>query len=113
MTRKIKSYGGYFESFMETLNEKEQEKVQYGLLLLKTQGRLPKKFVRLVRDAVYELRTEYAGNIYRVFFIFDEGNIVVLFNGFQKKTQKTPQGEIEKAIKIKEAYYADKQSQNH
>ena len=112
MTRKIKSYGGYFESFMETLNEKEQEKVQYGLLLLKTQGRLPKKFVRLVRDAVYELRTEYAGNIYRVFFIFDEGNIVVLFNGFQKKTQKTPQGEIEKAIKIKEAYYADKQSQN-
>ena len=112
MKRKIRTYGGYFESFMETLNEKEQEKVQYGLLLLKSQGRLPKKFVRLVRDAVYELRTEYAGNIYRVFFIFDEGNIVVLFNGFQKKTQKTPQGEIEKAIKIKEAYYADKQSQN-
>ncbi len=112
MTRKIKTYGGYFESFMETLNEKEQEKVQYGLLLLKNQGRLPKKFVRLVQDAVYELRTEYAGNIYRVFFIFDEGNIVVLFNGFQKKTKKTPQGEIEKAIKIKEAYYADKQSQN-
>lgn len=112
MTRRIKTYGGYFESFMETLNEKEQEKVQYGLLLLKTQGRLPKKFVRLVRDAVYELRTEYVGNIYRVFFIFDEGNIVVLFNGFQKKTQKAPQGEIEKAIKIKEAYYADKQSQN-
>ena len=112
MTRRIKTYGGYFESFMETLNEKEQEKVQYGLLLLKTQGRLPKKFVRLVRDAVYELRTEYMGNIYRVFFIFDEGNIVVLFNGFQKKTQKAPQGEIEKAIKIKEAYYADKQSQN-
>ena len=112
MTRKIRTYGGYFESFMETLNEKEQEKVQYGLLLLKTQGRLPKKFVRLVRDAVYELRTEYMGNIYRVFFIFDEGNIVVLFNGFQKKTQKAPLGEIEKAIKIKEAYYADKQSQN-
>ncbi|MBQ9671493.1 MAG: type II toxin-antitoxin system RelE/ParE family toxin [Prevotella sp.] len=112
MTRKIRTYGGYFESFMDTLSEKEQEKVQYGLLLLKTQGRLPKKFVKIVRDAVYELRTEYNGNIYRVFFIFDEGNIVVLFNGFQKKTQKTPQGEIEKAIKIKEAYYADKQSQN-
>ena len=65
-----------------------------------------------VRDGIYELRTEYGGNIYRVFFIFDEGEIVVLFNGFQKKTQKTPQNEIEKAIKIKEAYYADKQSQN-
>jgi phage-related protein len=66
----------------------------------------------LVRDGIYELRTEYGGNIYRVFFIFDEGNIVVLFNGFQKKSQKTPQGEIEKAIRIKEVYYADKQSQS-
>ena len=97
---------------METLKEKEQEKIQYGLMLLKSQDRLPKKFVKLVRDGIYELRTEYGGNIYRVFFIFDEGEIVVLFNGFQKKTQKTPQNEIEKAIKIKEAYYADKQSQN-
>ena len=94
------------------MKEKEQEKIQYGLLLLKSQDRLPKKFVKLVRDGIYELRTEYGGNIYRVFFIFDEGEIVVLFNGFQKKTQKTPQNEIGKAIKIKEAYYADKQSQN-
>ena len=97
---------------METLKEKEQEKVQYGLLLLKTQDRLPKKFVKLIRDGIYELRTEYGGNIYRVFFIFDDGKIVVLFNGFQKKTQKTPTKEIDKALKIKEPYYADKQSQN-
>ena len=55
---------------------------------------------------------EYESNIYRVFFIFDDGQIVVLFNGFHKKTQKTPKQEIEKALKIKEAYYADKQSQN-
>lgn len=85
-------------------------KVKYGLLLLRTQDRLPKKFVKIVRDRLYELRTEYAGNIYRVFFIFDEGQVVVLFNGFQKKTQKLPNSEIEKALKIKEAYYADKQS---
>jgi len=57
---------------------------------------------------LFELRMEYYGNIYRVFFIFDEGQIVVLFNGLQKKTQKTQQNEIEKALKIKEAYYADK-----
>ena len=112
MIRKIRTYGGYFESFMQNLSEKEQEKVQYGLLLLKTQGHKKKKFVKFIREGIYELRTEYGGNIYRVFFIFDEGNIIVLFNGFQKKTQKTPHDEIEKAIKIKEAYYADKQSQN-
>ena len=97
---------------METLTVKEQEKVQYGLLLLKTQDRLPQKFVKFIRDGIYELRTEFGGKIFRVFFIFDEGEIVVLFNGFQKKTQKTPIGEIERAINIKEAYYADKQSQN-
>ncbi|MDC2303787.1 type II toxin-antitoxin system RelE/ParE family toxin [Bacteroides stercoris] len=108
MKRKIRTYGGYFEAFMATLTEKEQEKVQYGLLLLKTQDRLPGKFVKFIRDGLYELRTEYSGNIYRVFFIFDEGAIVVLFNGFQKKTQKTPPSEIEKALKIKEAYYGDK-----
>ncbi len=110
MERKIRTYGGYFQRFMEELNHKVQEKIKFGLLLLKTQDRLPAKFVKHVKDGVYELRTEYIGNIYRVFFIFDEGNIVVLFNGFQKKTQKTPKNEIEKAIKIKEAYYADKQS---
>ncbi|HIX75596.1 MAG TPA: type II toxin-antitoxin system RelE/ParE family toxin [Candidatus Parabacteroides intestinipullorum] len=108
MKRKIRTYGGYFEAFMATLKEKEQEKIQYGLLLLKTQDRLPKKFVKLIRDGLYELRTEYNGNIYRVFFIFDEGQIIVLFNGFQKKTQRTPSSEIEKALKIKEAYYGDK-----
>ena len=112
MARKILTYGGYFEAFMETLTEKVQEKIQYGLLLLKTQDRLSKKFVKLIKDGIYELRTEFGGKIYRVFFIFDEGQIIVLFNGFQKKTQKTPANEIEKAIKIKEAYYADKQSQN-
>lgn len=78
----------------------------------KLKNRLPKKFVKFIRDGLYELRTEYGGNIFRVFFIFDEGKIVVLFNGFQKKSQKTPLNEIEKALKIREAYYADKQSSN-
>jgi putative addiction module killer protein len=97
---------------MENLTLKVQEKIKYGLLLLKTQDRMPAKFVKHVRDGIFELRTEFEGNIYRVFFIFDNGNIVVLFNGFQKKTQKTPQAEIDKALKIKEEYYADKQSSN-
>lgn len=112
MKRRILTYGGYFEAFMSSLKEKEQEKIQYGLLLLKTQDRLPKKFVKHIRDGIYELRTECGGNIFRVFFIFDEGKIIVLFNGFQKKSQKTPLTEIDKALKIKEAYYADKQSSN-
>ena len=110
MKRRIITFGRYFGEFMEGLTAKEREKVDYGLVLLKTQDRLPTKFVKHIKDGLYELRTEYNGNIYRVFFIFDEGNIVVLFNGFQKKTQKTPENEIELAIKIKVSYYADKRS---
>ena len=110
MKRKIITFGRYFGEFMEGLSAKEREKVDYGLVLLKTQDRLPTKFVKHIRDGLYELRTEYNGNIYRVFFIFDEGNIVVLFNGFQKKTQKTPSSEITKALMIKERYYEYKRA---
>lgn len=108
MRRKIKTYGGYFERFMEGLEENVQEKIHYALLLLKIQDRISTKFVKYIKDGLFELRIEYHGNIYRVFFIFDAGDIVVLFNGFQKKSQKTPNKEIEKALKIKEVYYEGK-----
>ena len=103
--RRILTYGGYFEAFVETLEEEVERKIDYGLQLLKTQDRLSAKIVKHVGDGLYELRTEWDGNIYRVFFIFDNDNVVVLFNGFQKKSQKTPQNEIKKAQRIKKEYY--------
>jgi len=106
--RRIMTYGGYFERFIETLLPKELVKLNYIISLLETSDRMPMKFIRYIRDGLYELRMEYENNVYRVFFIFDNNCIVVLFNGFQKKTQKTPENEINKAIKIKENYYADK-----
>ncbi|MDR1097214.1 MAG: type II toxin-antitoxin system RelE/ParE family toxin [Tannerella sp.] len=59
-----------------------------------------------MRDEIYELRSEYESNIYCIFFIFDEGKIVVLFNGFQKKTLES---EIKKAIQLKKEYYGSKE----
>jgi phage-related protein len=106
--RVIYTYGGYFERFIEMLSPKELLKLNYILSLLETSDRMPSKFIKFIRDGLYEIRMEYNGNIYRVFFIFDKDDIVVLFNGFQKKSQRTPVSEIEKAFKIKEAYYADK-----
>ena len=112
MKRKIIAFGQYYKEFMASLNDKERLKIKYILSLLETNDRLPIKFIKLIKDGLYELRIEYSSNIYRIFFIFDDYKIVVLFNGFQKKSQKTPSGEIEKALKIKEAYYGDKQSSN-
>lgn len=72
------------------------------------QDRVSEKFVKYIKEGIYEIRASYNGNIYRAFFIFDEGNIVMLFNGFQKKSQKTPSKEIDKALELKKEYYAGK-----
>ena len=99
------TYGGYLEEFMSTLDSKVRRKIAYGLVLLKYQDVVSKKFVKYIQDGLFELRVEWESNTYRVFFIFDGDRIVVLFNGFQKKSQKTPQKEITKALKIKNDYY--------
>ena len=109
MERKILLYKNYFRDFYQSIGDGAQRKVDYVLDMLKTKQRINEKFVKHIRDGVYELRAQYDGNIYRAFFIFDGNNIVMLFNGFQKKTQKTPQSEINKAIKLKNEYYASKQ----
>ena len=64
-------------------------------------------------DGLFEIRVEYGSNIYRIFCCFDEGRIVVLFNAFQKKTQKTPQKEIDKALKLKREYFELKKTQGN
>ena len=106
--REILYYENYFIDFFESLDDGARKKVSYVLDMLKTQERLNKNFVKLIRDGVYELRASHNGNIYRAFFIFNDGNIVMLFNGFQKKTQKTPKKEIEKAERIRKEYFNDK-----
>lgn len=73
--------------------------------MLRTQDRVSAKFVKHIREGLFELRAEYEGNIFRVFFIFDGNDVVVLFSGFQKKTQQTPEREIKKALTIKKEYY--------
>ena len=108
MERKILYYKRYFIDFFESLDVGAKRKIAYVLDMLKTQQRIGKNFVKYIREGVYELRAKHNGCIYRAFFIFDDGNIIMLFNGFQKKTQKTPNSEIDKAINLKNEYYAGK-----
>ena len=106
--RIISAYKTYFKDFISTLTDAEARKVFYVIDMLKTQERVNEKFVKYLREEIFELRVKHGGNIFRVFFIFDNGNVVMLFNGFQKKSQKTPQSEINKAIQLKKEYYASK-----
>ncbi len=103
--REIYTFKRYFLNFYDSLADAEKEKIDYALMLLKAQNRISTKFVKCIEDGIYELRAEYRNKAYRIFFIFDEGNIIVLFNGFQKKTQRTPRTEIEMAKQIKKDYY--------
>lgn len=77
---------------------------------MRTIDRVPKKYFDHLAgtDGLYEVRVELGGNIFRIFSFFDKGNLVVLGNGFQKKSQKTPKTEIEKALKIKKEYESER-----
>ena len=108
--RDIFIYKYYFYDFFDQLDVKIQRKIDHVFYVIVVSKIIPAKFFRHIEgtDGLYEIRVEYEGNIYRIFCCFDEGKLVVLLNGFQKKTPKTPQNEIDKALKIKELYFKSK-----
>lgn len=71
---------------------------------------MPEKYFKHLAhaDGLYEIRVEIESNIYRIFSFFDEGKLIIIINGFQKKTNKTPKLEIDKALKIKKQYFDEK-----
>jgi phage-related protein len=105
--REIVFHGQCFVDFYISQTPKVQEKIEYVFKLVRTVKNIPRKFLDHISgtDGLYEIRVEYEGNIYRIFCCFDKGQIVVLFNGFQKKSPKTPKKEIDKALQLKEEYF--------
>ena len=109
--RKIIAYKNYFSDFIKKLSTDEINKIRRALDLFKVEDRMPRHFIKFIRDGIYEFRVTYGNNEFRIFFIYDGDIVVVLFNAFKKKTQKTPDNEIKKAIKLKGEYYATKRNQ--
>lgn len=108
--RQVIAYKRYFLDFYEDQTDEVQRKIEWTLKLLKTIKRVPKKYFDHLTgtDGLFEVRVELGSNIFRIFAFFDKGNLIILGNGFQKKTQKTPKTEIEKALKIKAEYEKEK-----
>jgi phage-related protein len=108
--RQIIFYKTYFPEFYVQQNEKVQDKIDYVFKVIQNVQNVPKKFLEHLTgtEGIYEIRIEFESNIYRIFSCFDKGNLIVLFNAFQKKTQKTPKNEIELAIKLKNEYFQSK-----
>lgn len=110
LPRQIIFYENHFIDFYLKQKETVQEKIEYVFKILRTVQNIPKKFLEHLSgtDGLYEIRIEYEGNIFRIFCCFDKGNLVVLFNAFQKKSQKTPKKEIELALRLKTEYFNTK-----
>ena len=111
--RQIIYFKDYFLDFFDQQPEKVKEKIDHVLFVVIVADRIPKKFFQYLEgtNGLYEIRVEFQGNIYRIFCCFDEGQVVVLFYGFQKKSQKTPSGKLDKAVKIMNDYFDEKLKQ--
>lgn len=108
--REIEYFENHFLDFFEKLKPEVQKKFNWTLQLIATLERVPEKYFKHITNStgIFEVRVEYGSDIFRVFSFFDKGNLVILINGFQKKTQKTPKKEIELAEKLKQKYLTEK-----
>lgn len=110
-TRNIFYYKDYYFDFFATLRPEVQKKFNWTLQLISTLDRIPVKYFKHIENSsgLYEIRVEVGSDIYRVFSFFDQGRMIILINGFQKKSQKTPTNEIELAEKLKKEYFNEKE----
>ena len=108
--RKVIFYKNYFEDFFVQQRKKVKEKIIWTLTLIEELPRVPEIYLKKIRDnaELYEIRVQQGSDIFRIFCFFDSGKLVVLANGYQKKSQKIPKSEIEKATKIKKEYETEK-----
>ncbi|MDQ3843484.1 MAG: type II toxin-antitoxin system RelE/ParE family toxin [Bacteroidota bacterium] len=114
MERKIIFHGDYITRFYLEQTTSVQEKIEYVLRIIRQVERVPKTFLQHLEDTegLYEIRVEYGSNLFRIFCCFDEGNLVVLLNGFQKKSQKTPVNELQLAKRLMKEYFDLKKKQD-
>ncbi len=106
ITRQIIAYKNYFLDFYKKQPNNVQEKIEWTLNLIRVIQNVPEKYFKHLEgtEGLYEIRVEVGSNTYRIFSFFDKGNLIVLGNAFQKKSQKTPKQEIERALKIMMEY---------
>ncbi len=99
------------ESFIDSLDLKMQAKVLRMIALLKVHGNdLREPYSKHLKSGIFELRISQGSDISRVLYFFMANKTIILTNGFIKKTNKTPQNEINKAIRYREDYFNRKEA---
>lgn len=108
--RELFFFKNYFDGFYENQTDKVKKKIIWTLKVIEEIDRIPEGYLKHLKNTtgLYEIRIQSGNNIFRIFCFFDSGNLVVIGHGFQKKTQKTPKQQIERAEQIKKEYYDSK-----
>jgi phage-related protein len=108
--RTIFFYKDYFDDFYQQQRTKVKNKILWTLRIIEILPIVPELYLKHIEgtDGLYEIRVQQGSDIFRIFCFFDHEQLVVLANGFQKKTNKTPKSEIDKALKIKIEYEHDR-----
>jgi len=109
--RILEPFEDHFWAFYESQTKDVKEKIDYVLEIIVNMERIPKQFFKHLEDGLYEIRVKVSSDIYRIFCFFDAGKLVVLLHAFQKKSQKTPKKEIERAKRLRTKYYESKDDQ--
>ncbi len=114
MNRRILYYGNYYIDFYSKQDDKTKRKIDFVLDLIRKVDWVPIKFLKYLEgtDELYEIRVATISKSVRILCFFDEGKLVILLNCFVKKTNKTPKEEIERGMKLKKEYFADKMRWN-
>ena len=109
--KKLVFYKDYYDVFIKNQRSRVQAKIFWTIILIENVEKVPSKYLKYIigSNGVFEIRILTRNDIFRIFCFFNKQNELVLINGFQKKTQKTPQNEIDKALKIKHDYENEKE----
>jgi phage-related protein len=107
--REVIFFGDHYRDFYKKQTLKVKQKINWTIGLLQYLEIIPEKYLKHVEETdLYEIRVSFGNNIFRIFCFFDKNRLVIILNGFQKKTQKTPKTEIDRALKLKHEYYENK-----
>lgn len=111
--REVITYRHYFDDFFKAQQPKVRDKIIKVLDIIEQVDRVPSTYLKYMEgtNGLFEVRIQFGNNIFRIFCFFDGNKFVILLTGFQKKTQKTPKNEIDRAVRLMEEYYEEKEKE--
>lgn len=111
--REVIIYKDYFDDFFKSQPQKVRDKIIKILDIIEQVERIPATYLKYIEgtNGLFEIRVQLGNNIFRIFCFFDGNKFVILLTGFQKKTQKTPPTEIDRAVRLMNEYYEEKRKE--